>query len=140
LFEYRKKELTLEEHQKLLNSLANAMEAEGITITNIDIAETPQFFDDKFRKLPKPKERDGHIPDLEGMKGALRHIGEVKIDIKGDPKLDSQLKSFTNREMNGKEIPLHIAVPTKLKKELEKKLYKIGLYNKYKKGTIRIWA
>jgi hypothetical protein len=132
--------LTLEEHQKLLNSLANALEAEGITITHIDIAETPQFFDDKFRKLPKPKERDGHIPDLEGMKGALRHIGEVKIGIKGDPKLDSQLKSFTNREMNGKEIPLHIAVPNKLKKELEKKLYKIGLYNKYKKGTIRIWA
>jgi hypothetical protein len=129
-----------EEHQKLLNSLANALELEGITITHIDIAETPELFDDKFRKLPKPKERDGHTPDLEGMKGALRHIGEVKTDIKGDPNLESQLKSFTNREMNGKEIPLHIAVPKILKKELENKLYKMKLYDKYKKNIIRIWA
>jgi len=133
-------DLPSEEHQKLLNSLANALESEGITVTHIDIDETPDLFDYRFRKLPKPKERDGNTPDLEGMKGALRQIGEVKIKIKGDVILDSQLKSFTNREMNGKEIPLHIAVPTKLKKELEKKLYKIGLYNKYKKGTIRIWA
>lgn len=129
-----------EEHQKLLNSLANAMESEGIAITHIDIDETPDLFDDRFRKLPKPKERDGHIPDIEGMKGALRHIGEVKISITADPSFDSQLKSFTNREMNGKEIPLHLAVPAKLKKDLEKKLYKMGLYTKYKKGTIRIWA
>lgn len=129
-----------EEHQKLLNSLANALESEGITVTHIDIAETPDLFDDKFRKLPKPKERDGHAPDLEGMKGALRHIGEVKTKIKGDSILDSQLKSFTNREMNGKEIPLHLAVPKELKKELENKLYKMKLYDKYKKGTIRIWA
>jgi hypothetical protein len=140
LFDCKGKDLTSEEHQKLLNSLANALEAEGITVTHIDIADTPEFFDDKFRKLPKPKERDGHTPDLEGMKGALRHIGEVKTKIKGDPNLDSQLKSFTNREMNGKEIPLHLVVPKALKKELEKKLYKIGLYDKYKKGTIRIWA
>jgi hypothetical protein len=132
--------LPSEEHQKLLNSLANALESEGITVTHIDIAETSGLFDEKFRKLPKPKERDGLIPDLEGMKGALRHIGEAKIKIKGDATLDSQLKSFTNREMNGKEIPLHIAVSKELKKELENKLYKMGLYDKYKKGIIRIWA
>lgn len=129
-----------EEHQKLLNSLANALESEGITVTHIDNVEFPDLFDDKFRKLPKPKERDGQTPDLEGMKGALRHIGEVKTKIKGDSILDSQLKSFTNREMNGKEIPLHIAVPKELKKELENKLYKMKLYDKYKKGIIRIWA
>lgn len=129
-----------EEHQKLLNSLANVLESEGITVTHIDISDTPDLFDEKFRKLPKPNERDGNIPDLEGMKGALRHIGEVKMKVKEDAILDSQLKSFTNREMNGKEIPLHIAVPKELKSDLEKKLYKIGLYDKYKKGTIRIWA
>ena len=132
--------MTSEEHQKLLNSLANALESEGITVTHIDNAEFPDLFDEKFRKLPKPNERDGHTPDLEGMKGALRHIGEVKTKIKGDTVLDSQLKSFTNREMNGKEIPLHIAVPKELKKELENKLYKMKLYDKYKKGIIRIWA
>jgi len=128
-----------EEHQKLLNSLAKALEAEGIIITHIDIANTPEFFDDKYRKLPKPKERDGYTPDLEGMNGALRHLGEVKISIK-DPNLDSQLKAFANREMDGKDVPLHIVVPQSLKKEVEKKLYKLMLYNKYKKGTIRVWA
>ena len=131
--------MTSQEHQKLLNSLANALEAEGVTITHIDIAETPEFFDDKYRELPKPKERDGQIPDLEGMKGALRHLGEVKTKIK-DSNLDSQLKAFTNREMNGKDIPLHIAVPKNLKKELEAKIYRLKLYDKYKNGTIRIWA
>jgi hypothetical protein len=128
-----------QEHQKLLNSLANALEAEGVTITHIDIAETPELFDDKYRDLPKPNQRDGQTPDLEGMKGALRYLGEVKTDIK-DSNLDSQLKAFTNREMSGKDIPLHIAVPKKLKKELEAKLYRLRLYEKYKKGTIRIWA
>jgi len=132
--------MTSVEHQKMLNLLAATLESQGITITHIDTAEMPECFDKKYQKLPKPKERDGHAPDLEGMKGALRHIGEVKISIKGDPNINAQLKAFTDREINGKEIPLHIAVPKELKKELEKKLYKIGLYEKCKKGTIRIWA
>jgi hypothetical protein len=132
--------MTSVEHQKMLNSLATALESQGITVTHIDIAEMPECFDERYRNLPRPKERDGHVPDLEGMKGALRHLGEVKITIKGDPNINAQLRAFTDREMNGKEIPLHIAVPKELKKELEKKLYKLGLYEKCKKGTVRIWA
>jgi predicted transcriptional regulator len=111
--------MTLEAHQKLLNSLAKAMEHQGITITRLDIDGTPEYFDEKYRKLPVPKERDGYIPDLEGMKGALRHLGEAKIMIKGDENLDAQFRVFANREMNGKEIPFHIAVPKSIKKEAE---------------------
>jgi hypothetical protein len=74
------------------------------------------------------------------MKGALRHLGEVKITIKDDKNLDSQFKAFANLEMNGKEIPFHIAVPKPIKKEVEKRLYKLSLYDKYKKGIIKIWA
>lgn len=129
-----------EEHQKLLNSLANALESQGIKITHIDMADMPELFDEKYRKLAKPDERDGHAPDLEGVKGVLRHFGEVKLKIKGDPDIDAQLRAFTSREMDGKEIPLHIVVPKELKKELEGKLYKLGLYDKYKKGTIKVWA
>ncbi len=132
--------MTLEEHQKMLNALANALEAQGIKITHIDISGTPQYFDEKYRDLPKPNERDGQTPDLEGMKGALRHLGEVKINIKDDPNIDAQLKAFTNREMNGKDIPLHIVVPKEIRKQMEGKLYKRGLYDKYKKGSIKIWA
>lgn len=129
-----------EAHQKLLNSLAKSMESFGITITHLDIDGTPEYFDEKYRKLPTPKERDDHKPDLEGMKGALRHLGEAKIKIKDDENLVSQFKAFTNLEMNGKEIPFHIAVPKSMKKELEKKLYKLDLYKKYKNGIIKIWT
>ncbi|GEM_PF-1915542 len=133
-------EVTSEEHQRLLNSLANTLESQGIKITHIDMGETPELFDEKYRKLSKPAERDGYTPDLEGMKGALRHFGEVKTKVKVDPNIDAQLKAFTGREMNGKVIPLHIVVPKELKKELESKLYKLGLYDKYKKGTIKVWV
>ena len=129
-----------EAHQRLLNSLAKSMEGFGITITHLDIDGTPEYFDEKYRKLPAPKEREGYKPDLEGMKGALRHLGEAKIKIKDDENLVSQFRAFTSLEMNDKEIPLHIAVPKSLKKELEKKLYKLDLYKKYKNGTIMIWA
>ncbi len=74
------------------------------------------------------------------MKGALRHLGEAKIKIKDDENLVSQFRAFTNLEMNGKEIPFHIAVSKSMKKDLEKKLYKLDLYNKYKKGISKIWA
>ena len=127
-----------EAHQKLLNSLAKSMEYFGVTITHLDIDGTPEFFDEKYRKLPTPKERDGYKPDLEGMKGALRHLGEAKITINDE--LTSQIRAFINLEMNGNEIPLHIAIPKSLKKELEKKLYKMDLYKKYKNGTIKIWV
>lgn len=132
--------MTSEEHQKMLNSLANALESQGIRITHIDISGTPEFFDEKYRNLPRPIERDGQIPDLEGMKGALRHLGEVKTSIKDDPNIDAQLKAFTSREMNGKDIPLHIVVPKEFRRQLEAKLYKRGLYDKYKNGLIKIWA
>lgn len=129
-----------EDHQILVNALANILESHGITITHIDMAGTPEFFDEKYRKLAKPDERDGYSPDLEGMKGALRHFGEAKTKIKDDPNIDAQIRAFTNREMDGRDIPLHIVVPKELKKELEGKLYKMRLYDKYKKGTIKIWA
>lgn len=132
--------MTTETHQRLLNSLANTWESLGIAVTHIDIANTPDFFDERYRKLPKPSERDGLCPDLEGMKGALRHFGEAKTSIKEDKNIEAQLKAFTNREMNGKEIPLHIVVPKEQKKDLEGKLYKLGLYDKYKKGAIKIWS
>ncbi|MBI1829703.1 MAG: hypothetical protein HY223_02530 [Thaumarchaeota archaeon] len=130
----------MEAHQRLLNSLAKSMEDVGITITHLDIDGTPEYFDEKYRKLPAPKERDGCKPDLEGMKGVLRYLGEAKIKIKDDKNLISQFRAFTSLEMNGKEIPLHVAVPKPLKKELEKKLYKLDLYKKYKNGMIKIWA
>ncbi|MDE1862397.1 MAG: hypothetical protein KGI33_05750 [Thaumarchaeota archaeon] len=132
--------MTSEEHQRLLNLLANTLESQGVKITHMDIAGMPQFFDEKYRNLPMPSERDGHIPDLEGMKGALRYFGEAKVKIKGDPDVDAQIRAFTNREMNGKDIPLHIVIPKKLKKELEGRLYKLGLYDKYKKGIIKVWS
>ena len=128
------------EHQKLLNSLANTWESQGITVTHINIDGTPEIFDEKYRMLPKPCERDGYAPDIEGMKGALRHLGEAKVGINVDPDIDRQLRAFTNRIMDGKEVPLHLVIPKELRKEMEGKLYKMGLYDKYKKGSIKVWS
>jgi hypothetical protein len=54
--------LTFEAHQRLLNSLAKAMENQGITITHVDIDETPEYFDEKYRKSPIQKKETGVNP------------------------------------------------------------------------------
>jgi len=127
-------------HQKLLNGLANGLEKNGVTITHIDISGTPEYFDEKYRKLPTPKEREKRVPDLEGSKNGLKHLGEAKIDINSDSNIDSQLKIFSNRTINDKHVPLHIVIPPELKKDLKEKLKELELYDKYKKGQINIWT
>lgn len=129
-----------ETHQRLLNSLARALEQDGIKITHIDIDGDPQFFDEKYRDLPTPGERNGHVPDLEGIKNNLRHLGEVKKVIKGDENLESQFKVFSSRTMNDTPMPLHIGVPKSLKEELRQKLHDIGLGDKLDNGRIKIWS
>lgn len=128
------------EHQKLLNGLAKGLEKKGTTITHIDISGTPEFFDEKYRELPTPMERDGHIPDLEGTKDGLKQLGEAKIDINNDSNIDSQLKVFANSEMKGKPVPLHVVVPENLKDDLKKKFKELQLYDKYENGQIHIWS
>ena len=129
-----------EEHQKLLNGLARGLEKNGVEITHLDISGTPEFFDEKYRDLPTPTEREDHVPDLEGMKDGLRHLGEAKIDINNDSNIDSQLEVFANREIDGKDIPLHIVIPKNLKEDLETKLKELGLYDKYDNKLISIWS
>ena len=130
-----------EEHQKLLNSLARVLEKkESVTITHLDIDGMPECFDEKYRNLPTPSERDHHIPDLEGKKDSLKHLGEAKISIEGDENLNDQFKIFSNRVMNEKSIPFHIIVPKSLVKDVEKKLEELGLSDKYKAGVISIWS
>ena len=44
-----------EEHQRLLNALANALEnSQGVRVTHIDVGGTPQLFSEKYRRLPEP--------------------------------------------------------------------------------------
>jgi len=124
------------EHQRMLNSLALALEKEGVKITHLDIDGMLEYFEEKYRNLPTPTERDGHIPDLEGMQNGLKHLGEVKTDVYGDNNIDSQLNVFANRQMNGQSIPLHITVPKALVDDLRKKLSELGL----QESLIRIWS
>ncbi len=130
-----------EAHQKLLNSLARALEKDGVEITHLDIDGDPQFFDQKYRNLPTPTERNGHVPDLEGVRNGLRHLGEAKKAIEGDDNLESQFETFSSRQMKDETpIPFHIAVPKNLKGEMEQKLRDIGLGEKLKNGRITIWS
>lgn len=130
-----------EVHQRLLNSLANGLEKDGVTITHLDIDGTPEYFDEKYRDLPTPTERDGHVPDLVGIKNDVRCLGDAKIEIEGDDNLESQFIAFSSRQMkNGTPIPFHIAVPENLKDEMKQKLKDIGLEEKLENGRIIIWS
>ena len=44
------------EHQRLVNMLARALEDQrGVTIKAIDMAGTPQYFEQRYRSLPLPQ-------------------------------------------------------------------------------------
>ena len=103
------------EHQKLVNSLAQGLEGRGIQITGIDMAGTPEYFDQKYHRLPKPGDRDGRIPDLEGVDtNGINQLGEAETDMEAE-NLNDQLKKFSNRAMTKTEVPvpLHVVVPSR---------------------------
>ena len=130
------------EHQILVNSLAQALEdKEGITITHVDIDNDPQYFDEKYKNLSTPPKHGDHIPDLQGKKDGMIHLGEAEIDL-NDSNVDAQLKGLSNRVMKGADtpVPFHIIVPKSLKDDLYKKLGELGLNDKVKSGQIHVWS
>lgn len=130
------------EHQKLVNGLARGLEGKGIRITAIDMADTPKYFDQKYHKLPKPGDRDGRIPDLEGIgaNGTI-NLGEAETDM-GAENLNDQLKKFSNRVMIKTEVPvpLHVVVPSRIKSQMESRIRELGLGGKLATGEILIWS
>lgn len=131
-----------EEHQRLVNSLAIALEEQReITITSIDIDGTPEFFDEKYRELQSPADHGG-IPDLQGKdQNGLIHLGEAEIDI-NDSNVEEQLNNFSSRlmEETNEKIPLHVIVPKEIKEEMKAKIREIGLGKKLDEGKITLWS
>lgn len=133
-----------EEHQILVNSLAKALETQkGVTITHIDIDGTPEFFDDKYKNLETPPEHgdDKRIPDIQGVKDGVIHLGEAELDL-NDENVDSQLKTFSGLQMTktGIAVPFHIIVPKNLEKDLHQKISDLGLDSKVKTGQLTVWT
>lgn len=134
--------MTSEQHQRLVNSLAKALEEQkGITIEFVDIDGTPQFFNDKYKKLETPPQHGDYIPDLQGKKDGIIHLGEAEIDL-NDDNVDGQLKTFSNLVMKGTNTPVqfHIIVPKEIKNDLYDKIAKLGLNDKLKSGQITVWS
>jgi len=131
-----------EQHQRLVNELARVLEEQkNVTITHVDIDGTPEFFDQKYKTLPVPKDHGG-IPDLQGKDtNGVIHLGEAEIDI-NDSNLDAQLEAFSNRVMNNskKSIPFHIIVPKGIRDEMEKKIRQLGLGAKLDSGETSLWS
>lgn len=130
------------EHQKLVNGLARGLEGRGIRITGIDMAGTPEYFDQKYHKLPEPEDRDGSIPDLEGVDASgINQLGEAETDMEAE-NLNDQLKKFSNRVMSKTEapVPLHIVVPSRIKPQMESRIRDLGLGDKLDRKEIRIWS
>ena len=132
-----------EKHQRLVSELAQLLENEKIVrIVAIDIAGTPQYFDQKYRNLPEPSDCDGIIPDLKGVAtNHTVHLGEAKIDMEEED-LDTQLQRLSNETMTDTTIllPLHVIVPQHLKSEMESRIRSIGLGNKLMNGGITVWS
>ena len=130
-----------EEHQRLVNALAQAWERVGIRVTAIDMADYPLYFDQKYRNLSAPGDHGG-IPDLEGMdaNGTL-HLGEAETDMRAE-NMDSQLKNFSSRVMRKTRVrvPLHVVVPTRLVSQMESKINQLGLGSDMASGRIKIWS
>ena len=130
-----------EEHQRLVNALAQAWERVGIRVTAIDMAGHPSYFDQKYRSLPTPSDHGG-IPDLEGVdvNGTL-HLGEAETDMQAE-NMESQLKNFSNRVMRKTRVrvPLHVVVPTRLVSQMEYKINHLGLGSDMASGRIRVWS
>ncbi len=131
-----------EQHQLLVNNLALALEEKrGITITGIDIDGDAQIFDSKYRNLSAPSDHGG-IPDLEGEDSSgTTHLGEAEIDV-NDSNVEQQLKTFSNRVMNGTKtpVPLHVIVPKELREDMVSKIREIGLGDKLDDGRISVWS
>ena len=133
-----------EEHQRLVNSLAKALETQrSVTITHVDIDGTPEFFDDKYKDLETPEKHgnDGLTPDIQGIKDGVIHLGEAEIDL-NDENVDSQLKTFSDLYVTktGAIVPFHIVVPKQLEKDLYQKISDLGLNPKLKTGQLNVWT
>ena len=131
-----------EEHQKLVNALALVLEDQrGVQIVAIDIAGTPEHFEQKYRNLPKPSDRDGSIPDLEGRDiNNTVHLGEAETDMEAE-NLNDQLKKFSNRTMTstGAPVPLHVIIPQRIRSLMVARINRIGLGDKLNNGRITVW-
>ena len=131
-----------EEHQRLVDALAQVLEdKKGVRTIAIDIAGTPHCFDEKYHDLPKPKDRDGSIPDLVGKdtKGTY-HLGEAETDMEAE-NLNDQLKKFSNRTMTstGAPVPLHVIIPQRIRSLMVARINRIGLGDKLNNGRITVW-
>ena len=131
-----------EEHQKLVNALAQVLEKRGIQITEIDISGTPHCFDQKYRNLPKPAAIDGSIPDLMGKdtNGTI-HLGEAETDMEAE-NINGQLKKFSTRVMTNTnvQVPFHVIVPLRIRPQMEDRIRRLGLGDRLSSRQILIWS
>jgi hypothetical protein len=129
------------EHQRLVNILAKKLESHGVTLTHIDIAGTPEYFDTRYRSFPSPPWYNNHSPDLQGMKEATVHVGEAEVTL-DNPSVAEHLVTFSNVIVEGTEqyMPFHIIVPRELEPGLYKKIQELGLHYKVRSGQITVWT
>ena len=134
--------MVTEEHQSLVNKLARVLEKrEGVRITAIDISGTPEHFDGKYRNLPRPRDCDGSIPDLEGLDANNTvHLGEAETYMEAE-NLDVQLQRFSSRVMRetNAPVPLHVIVPERIRSQMESRIRSLGLGDKLDDGRITLW-
>ena len=91
--------------------------------------------------FPSPRDRNGSIPDLEGIDvNGIRHLGEAETDMEAE-NLDTQLQRFSSWVMTDTKtpIPLHVIVPQRIGSQMTSRIHHIGLGDKLNDEGITVW-
>ena len=126
------------EHQRLVNSLARRLESKLIRIQAIHMAGTTQYFDQQYRRLPRPGKYGGSIPDLVGVDviGKI-HLGEAETNVYAE-NTRVQLINFSKWVTSNAGV-LHVIVPLNMKPQMISRIQRIGLGNRLG-VSIRVWS
>lgn len=114
-----------EEHQVLLNALANGLEADGGRVTGLERRGMRKPFDKKYWNLPPPDPVDRKTPDLQGWDGGRLILGEAEMSPYGSH-TESQLGTFVRHVMHRSDVSLYVAVPLEHSDAMENKIRRSG--------------
>jgi len=124
-----------EDHQVLLNALANGLEREEVLVTGLARQGMQEPFDRKYWGVPPPQLVDWKTPDLQGECGERLILGEAEMSTYGSH-TESQLDTFVSHVVRHPSVSLHVAVPFEYKNRMKDMLLAMARHQ----ARHRIWV
>ena len=124
-----------EDHQVLLNALANGLVREGVRLTGLERRGMQEPFDKKYWNIPPPQLVDGKTPDLQGECGERLILGEAEMSADGSH-TESQLDTFVGYVVRHLSVSLYVAVPFEYRNRMKDMLLAMAEHQ----ARDRIWV